>query len=63
LKVKYLHNFVVLEQIVTHKTYQVLLPTSTPLIFHGLEIVAPFWVISTALTHLIPSLTLEGFVV
>jgi hypothetical protein len=59
LKVTYLHNFVVLEQIVTHKANMVLPPTSAPLVPHGLEIVAPFWAISIALTHLIPSLALK----
>ncbi len=59
MKVAYLHNSMVLEQVVAHHIDLVLPLTSTPLVLPMLEIVAPFWAMSVAPIHLILSFGLK----
>jgi hypothetical protein len=63
LKVAYLHNYVVLEQVVADQIDLVLPFASTPLVLPRLEIVAPFWAIFVAVAHLISSLALKRYVI
>ncbi len=63
LKVAYLHNSMLLEQVVAHQANPFLLPASAPLAPLGFKIVVPFCAMFATLAHLIPSLVLERFVV
>jgi hypothetical protein len=63
LKGSYLHYFVVLEQIVAHMVDLVLAFIFVIPLFHELEIVAPFWAIFGAPSHLISSLDLKRFAI
>jgi len=54
---------VVLEHVIAHQVDLILPLAYAPLVPPWLEIVAPFWAMSIAPTHLIPSLVLERYVV